>query len=124
LDGPADFKPQYGKCYIPEKNTHSWFTTQKAGFQVIRFFPKSGHFIMSGNAEGKVLLFDLIKDRSLAHTYVGHSKALRDIQFTNDGKHFLSCGFDGIVHYWDTEYGRVLRTFKLKKLPFTVKFHP
>ena len=57
---------------------------------------------MSGNAEGKILLFDVISNRSLAHTYVGHSKAIRDVQFSNDGKHFLSCAFDGIVHYWDT----------------------
>ena len=80
--------------------------SQREGYQVLRFFPKSGHFVLTGNAEGKVLLFDVIRNRSLAHTYVGHSKAIRDIQFTNDGKHFLSCAFDGIVHYWDTEYGK------------------
>lgn len=47
-----------------------------------------------------------MKNRTCAHTYIGHTKAIRDIQFTNDGKHFLSCGFDGQVHYWDTEYGK------------------
>lgn len=65
-----------------------------------------------------------MKNRTCAHTYIGHTKAVRDIQFTDDGKHFLSCGFDGQVHYWDTEYGKVLRTFKLKRIPFTMKFHP
>jgi len=47
-----------------------------------------------------------MKNRTCAHTYIGHTKAIRDIQFTNDGKHFLSCAFDGQVHYWDTEYGK------------------
>ena len=66
----------------------------------------------------------MIKNRTLTHTYVGHTKAVRDIQFSNDGKHFLSCGFDGIVRYWDTEYGKGSASFKLKKLPFSVRFHP
>lgn len=58
------------------------------------------------------------------HTYVGHTKAIRDVQFSNDGKHFLSCGFDNKVHYWDTEYGKVTATFKMKSIPFCCKFHP
>lgn len=67
-----------------------------------KFFPKSGHFILTGTAEGKVLLFDVIKNRTLVHSYVGHTKAVRDIQFSNDGRYFLSCAFDGVVRYWDT----------------------
>jgi pre-mRNA-processing factor 17 len=102
LEAPLDFKPQYGKCYIPERNTTTWITSDKAGFQVARFFPKSGHFILAGTPEGKALLYDVIKDRSLVHSYFGHTKAIRDIQFSHDGKHFLSCGFDNRVHYWDT----------------------
>lgn len=57
---------------------------------------------MTGTSEGKVLLFDVIKNRDLVHSYFGHTKAVRDICFSNDGKHFLSCAFDGIVRYWDT----------------------
>ena len=81
-------------------------SSQKAGYQCVRFFPKVGHFILVGNPEGKVHLFDVMKNRTCAHTYIGHTKAVRDIQFTNDGKHFLSCAFDGQVHYWDTEKGK------------------
>lgn len=61
---------------------------------------------MTGTAEGKCLLYDVMTNRSLAQTYVGHTKAVRDICFSNDGKNFLSCAFDGIVRYWDTEYGK------------------
>lgn len=43
-----DFKPLYGKCYIPEKNTQTWRSSQKAGLQVVKFFPKSGHFLLTG----------------------------------------------------------------------------
>ena len=30
---------------------------------------------------------------------MGHSKAVRDIAFTNDGRKFLSAGFDRVVNY-------------------------
>lgn len=106
IEAPPDFKPMYGKCFIPEKNIQTWTVSQKAGYHVAKFFPKSGHFILTGTPEGKVLLYDVIKNRSLAHTYVGHTRALRDVQFSNDGTRFLSCGFDGVVRYWDTEYGK------------------
>lgn len=58
--------------------------------------------MLVGNPEGKVQLFDIIKNKTCARTYVGHTKAIRDIQFTNDGKHFLSASFDNNIHYWDT----------------------
>ncbi len=99
-------------------------TSNKAGLQVARFFPKVGHFALIGNPEGKVMLFDILKSRQCVQTYVGHYKAIRDIQFSNDGKHFLSCSFDCKIHYWDTEHGKVVSSYKLKKIPFSLAFHP
>lgn len=55
---------------------------------------------------------------------MGHTKAIKDICFTNDGNKFLSAGFDRMIHYWDTEYGKVIHSFHNKKTPFCVKFHP
>lgn len=81
-------------------------SSQKQGYQVVRFFPKVGHFFLIGTPEGKVHLFDIMKDKSCARSYIGHSKAVRDIQFSHDGKHFISGGFDGRVLHWDTEYGK------------------
>ena len=102
MEAPVDYKQTFGKCYIPERNVQSWNTSNKEGFQIAKYFPKSGHFILTGTPEGKCLLYDVMTNRSLTHTYVGHTKAVRDICFSNDGKNFLSCAFDGIVRYWDT----------------------
>ena len=57
-------------------------------------------------------------------TYKGHTKAVRDVSFTNDGLHFLSSGFDGLTHYWDTETGKVINTFENEKVPFVCRFNP
>ena len=49
---------------------------------------------------------------------------MRDICFTNDGRRFLSAGFDKLINLWDTETGKVIRSFTNRRTPFCVKFHP
>ena len=49
---------------------------------------------------------------------------MRDIYFTNDGLHFLSASYDKTIHYWDTETGKVLKSFKIKAIPYCVRFNP
>jgi pre-mRNA-processing factor 17 len=36
---------------------------------------------------------------------MGHSKAVRDVTFSNDGKQFLSAGYDRQIKLWNTETG-------------------
>jgi len=72
----------------------------------VRFFPKVGHFFLLGTPEGKVHLFDIVRTKTCARSYMGHTKAIRDVQFSHDGKHFLSASFDNKILYWDTEYGK------------------
>ena len=91
---------------MPKNEVFSWVGSQKAGLQVVRFFPKVGNFFLLGTPEGKAHLFDIAKNKTCAQTYHGHAKALRDVQFSHDGKHFLSGGFDNKILYWDTEYGK------------------
>ena len=62
-------------------------------------------------------------ERGLAtclHTLQG----IKDIQFSNDGRKFLSTGYDKVIKLWDTETGQVIRTFGENKMFFVAKFHP
>ena len=51
-------------------------------------------------------------------------QGIRDVQFSNDGRKFLSTGYDKVIKLWDTETGQVIRTFGEGKMFFVAKFHP
>jgi pre-mRNA-processing factor 17 len=73
---------------------------------------------------------------------MGHHKAVKDVTFSNDGRKFLSCGYDRQMKLWDTEtgawwrwtllrfrwltghLGQCLKAFSNGKIPYVVRFHP
>lgn len=80
--------------------------------------------MLSASHDGSCKIWDLLTNKKCLRTYIGHSKAIRDVDFNNDGTKFLSAGFDRQIHLWDTETGKVIRSFSNNKTPFCVKFHP
>lgn len=110
------------KCYVPKKCVHR-FTGHDKGIQRIRLFPKTGHLILSAGLDGKCMVWS-VAQKKLMRTYVGHSAAVRDVQFNLDGTKFLSASFDRYVRLWNTETGEVLQTFSNRKVPYVVKFYP
>lgn len=123
IDPPKDAKATNDHCYIPKRWVHTWSGHTK-GVSAIRFFPKYGHLLLSAGMDTKVKIWDVFNSGKCMRTYMGHSKAVRDISFSNDGSRFLSAGYDRNIKLWDTETGKVISTFSTGKIPYVVKLHP
>lgn len=120
---PKDAKASNDHCYIPKRLVHTWSGHTK-GVSAIRFFPKHGHLILSAGMDTKVKIWDVFNSGKCMRTYMGHSKAVRDIWFCNDGSKFLTAGYDKNIKYWDTETGQVISTFSTGKIPYVVRLNP
>ncbi|PKA66370.1 Protein Mut11 [Apostasia shenzhenica] len=123
VDPPKDAKPTNDHCYIPKRWVHTWSGHTK-GVSAIRFFPKHGHLLLSASMDSRVKIWDVFNSGKCMRTYMGHSKAVRDISFSNDGTKFLSAGYDKNIKLWDTETGKVISTFSTGKVPYVVKLNP
>lgn len=123
IDAPPDIKAASDQSYIPKQCVHTWSGHTK-GVHAIRWFPGSGHLLLSASMDCKVKIWDVYNSRKCTRTYVGHSKPVRDIYFSEDGKQFSSVGFDKVVRYWDTETGQCIQSWKSKGIPYCVNIHP
>ncbi|TPX35292.1 hypothetical protein SmJEL517_g02354 [Synchytrium microbalum] len=111
------------ECFLPKKLIHTW-TGHTKGVNAIRFFPKSGHLLLSCSMDGKAKLWDVYHDRRVLRTYIGHSKGIRDVSFNNDGTRFLTASYDRFMKLWDTETGQCISSFTTRKTPYCIKFNP
>jgi len=57
-------------------------------------------------------------------TYLGHGKAVRDVDFSADGKKFLTTSYDRYIKCWDTETGKCIGRFTNKKVPYMSRLYP
>ena len=111
------------KCFIPKRQIHEWKGHSK-GIAAIRWFPVSGHLILSGSMDSKVKIWEVYKNRRCVRTYSGHKQAIKDVNFNNSGDHFLSTSYDRYIKLWDTETGQCKQSFTSKKVGYCCKFHP
>jgi pre-mRNA-processing factor 17 len=61
--------------------------------------------------------------RKCLRSYLGHDGAVRDVQFSHDGRTFLSASFDKFIKLWDTETGKCLARWTTGKVPYCVQWH-
>ncbi|XP_062013739.1 uncharacterized protein LOC133730084 [Rosa rugosa] len=120
--------PSYAKatneyCFTPKRLVHTWSGNTK-GVSAIRFYPRYGHLLLSAGMDSRVKIWDVFNYGNCMRTYMGHSEAVRDICFSNDGTKFLSASFDKNIKYWDTETGQVISTFSTGKVPYVIKLNP
>ncbi|KAF2076886.1 hypothetical protein CYY_001788 [Polysphondylium violaceum] len=123
LEHPSDLRLVVPDTYLPKKLIHTW-TGHTKGIAAIRLFPKYGHMLLSAGMDNTVKIWDVYNERKCMQTYTGHTAAVRDICFSNDGRSFLSCGYDRVSRLWDTETGKIVGTYNNGKIPFCLKFNP
>ena len=96
--------------------------------------------------DGKVKIWETYGKRRMLRTYCGHNKVstpvqnesskyflytvkisfqgVRALDFTNDGKKFLTGAYDRFIKLWDTETGQCITKLTNRKIPYCLKFNP
>ncbi|KAI4217581.1 MAG: hypothetical protein LQ351_000177 [Letrouitia transgressa] len=115
--------PGTQRNYIPKKLIHTFRSHTKA-INALRFFPRSGHLLLSACADTKLKLWDVYHARDLLRTFSGHTKSVTDTTFTPSGTQFLSASYDRQMKLWDTETGSCISRFSTGKTPHCVAFNP
>jgi len=111
------------KCFVPKRRVHTW-REHEAQVNCIRFFPGTGHLLLSASMDKTVKLFDTNTHRKCLRTFAGHEMGVRDLCFSKDGTRFLSTSYDKYVKLWDTETGKVISRHSNGKMPFCGKLYP
>lgn len=128
IDLTSDFDNLSLKCYAPKKNIHTFRQKGKEAHEraltALKFFPTSGHLLLSAAADSKIRLWDCYHDRELLRSYAGHTKSVVDIDFTSDGTKFISASYDRQMKVWDTETGQCIGRFSTGSTPHVVRWQP
>ena len=124
-DLDVDLKKDVGsiKNFVPKKVIHVWKEHTKA-ITALRFFPNSGHVLLSSSADSKVKIWDVYHQRELLRTNSGHTKSVSDVCFNIDGTQYLSASYDRQMKLWDTEHGKCISRFSTGKIPHVIRFNP
>ncbi|KAI0396426.1 WD40-repeat-containing domain protein [Xylariaceae sp. FL0594] len=125
-DLDVDLRKEVGSItnYIPKKLVHTWKHHGDKAVTALRFFPMSGHLLLSAGADSTVKIFDVYHNKELLRSYCGHSKSVTDISFNRDGTQFISGSFDRQMKVWDVETGQCLAKFSTGKTPNVIRFNP
>ena len=124
LAGPSEAKrPTAQQCYVPKRLVHT-YTGHSKGVSAIRFFPRTGHLLLSAAMDGKLKIWDVGNKRRVLRTYEAHSAAVRDCCFNADGTQFASAAYDKNVRLWDTETGQLTASFNNGRVPYCCVIHP
>lgn len=111
------------KCFLPKAHIFTWKGHTK-GVATVRWFPGTAHLMLSAGMDSRVKIWEVYGERRCIRTYFGHRQAVRDVNFNNTGKQFLSAAYDRYIKLWDTETGECISRFTSRKVPYCAKFNP
>eukprot|EP00485_Elphidium_margaritaceum_P013165 CAMPEP_0202694748 /NCGR_PEP_ID=MMETSP1385-20130828/8527_1 /ASSEMBLY_ACC=CAM_ASM_000861 /TAXON_ID=933848 /ORGANISM="Elphidium margaritaceum" /LENGTH=625 /DNA_ID=CAMNT_0049350647 /DNA_START=29 /DNA_END=1906 /DNA_ORIENTATION=+ len=127
---PERRKRLHHRYNIPRKRVWQ-YGGHKEGVNAIRFFPKTGHLLLSASNDYTCKLWSVFDDadhdggkRKCLRTFYGHSKGVRNICFNKQGTQFITTSYDGWLKIFDTESGKVRWRGTSGVLPFNAKFYP
>src|SRR5262249_37232992 len=90
-------------------------------------FQPNGTLRASGSHDGKLLLFDLVKNAQQkeisAHVDKNTPNTIYTVSFTPDGKQLITCSLDNSLKLWDVASGNLVREFKAHKVKDFEKGH-
>ena len=72
-------------CYVPKKCVKK-LTGHTKGVQCVEYYPGTGHLLLSASLDGKCKIWDIMGDRNVRRTYLGHTEGVRSIHFNNTGR--------------------------------------
>lgn len=125
LDVNLRKEPGEQECFVPKKKIHTFAGGHRGGVNELRFFPKSGHLLLSCGNDGTAKLWDCYHNREHLRTYRGTGgKAVKDISFNNSGTQFLSTSYDKQIRLWDTETGQCISRYTTGATGNCVRFNP
>ena len=73
MDPPKDLRADNSFCYMPKRLIHTWSGHTK-GVNAIRFFPGTGHLLLSAGLDGKIKIWDVMGSGKCMRTYMGFTK--------------------------------------------------
>ncbi len=79
-------------------------------------FSQMGHYIVSGDASGRVRVWDAATGRQV-RKFTGHTGCVRSVAFYSSDTKIISAGDDGTVRTWSLENGRELECLTGHKGP-------
>lgn len=111
------------RCFTPKKGLHTYHA-HAGGVQAIHFLPRTGRLLLSCGNDSQIKIWDIHGSRKLLRGYYGHTQAVKDISFNEDGTQFISCSYDKYIKVWDTETGKCVSRRKVTSYPDVVRFNP
>eukprot|EP00708_Paratrimastix_pyriformis_P002294 GAFH01001036.1.p2 GENE.GAFH01001036.1~~GAFH01001036.1.p2 ORF type:complete len:433 (-),score=168.22 GAFH01001036.1:71-1369(-) len=125
---PSDKKPMDHRCFLPKRWVHTW-SGHTGPVSAIRFFPKYGHILLSSSLDGQLKIWDVYNSGKCLRTMYTHAASnkplgIRDINWSNQGQTFLSCGYDRFTRQWDTETGQCLARLSNGTIPYCTRYYP
>jgi WD40 repeat protein len=86
---------------------HEWKAHENSVF-TLKYIPGSP-FLISGSRDARFKVWDSVSGYSQVEEVVAHMYAINHIEFSPDGKHFVTCSMDKSIKVWHTEELRLLK---------------